>query len=518
MGMSKKFLLAAMLIVSLVTMIGCEAVGGVDVNKALLSGLDNVSSEGTFDFEWEIEADPAKKTDPETERMLQALGSGKLTMHEVKTEDASHASAKGTLSIPRGNVPFEVYLNEDRYIVNVEGAKAPYMFDISDLSGVSGAAFGELEDAGALAEIMRPASEQNRELMKAVASFLLANMPNPQRIGASQVTEELGGKTAALTKVSLEAGADEMAELTVKLLRNIVKDEKGLKDLLGTVYDIMKPVLEELNEKEGGTDPTLAMALRNKTLAVEFVYEMMKPVLHELSAELDANSASAVKDIGLSFGSGTSVKLDLLFDGMTPAGMDLNVVLTPPSDDNDGISSVRFAASSRQWNVGSDVKAEAYNGEVYEVKSSVKPRNRLDNVEKGSLLYELLKKDLKVNSHTFVMSLGEESGVTDGFSPYVKGKGTTMVPVRYVSEELDTNVEWNGKASTVTIRDAAENVTIVLKIGSKAATVNGMQYILPEAPERKFGTTFVPIAFITKALGGTAEWNGSGIVTITKEF
>jgi hypothetical protein len=92
-----------------------------------------------------------------------------------------------------------------------------------------------------------------------------------------------------------------------------------------------------------------------------------------------------------------------------------------------------------------------------------------------------------------------------------------MVPVRYVSEQLDADVNWAGKTSTITIMDSAEGITIVMKIGSKTALVNGQEQVLPESPELVFGSTFVPIAFITKALGGTAVWN-AGVVTITKEF
>jgi len=86
-----------------------------------------------------------------------------------------------------------------------------------------------------------------------------------------------------------------------------------------------------------------------------------------------------------------------------------------------------------------------------------------------------------------------------------------------VSEQLDADVVWNNKDQSITVTDGG--TTIRMTVGDKNATVNGETVLLPEAPELINQSTFVPIAFITRALGGEPSWDGTiGIVTITKEF
>ncbi|WP_274363890.1 copper amine oxidase N-terminal domain-containing protein [Paenibacillus thermotolerans] len=517
MKLGKRFWLAAILVVSMLAMAGCESVGGVNLNEALVSSINHDSSEGTFQLQWEFIRDESQKPDEETEKMLQTFGSGKLRLDELKSESATSASAKGTLTIPRGTVPFEMFVNGTTVVIDAEGAKKPFLFDTNPASGGQDFVTG-IEEAGILGTFLEPGSEANKAVSKAVLTFFLRNAPNPKQIQASAVTETLNGQQAQLTKISLEVGAQELTELAIQLLQNIAKDEEGLKQLIGSLYDALKPMLEEMNEQAEEPDEMLTMALNNKTLAVEFFYEAMKPVLTDLAAELEKPEVDA-SEVGALFGDDTKLQLDVLLSGTTPVGYDLNAVISPAeTESTDGIKAFRIGASARQWNLDGDVKADAYNGEVYEWKADVKPRERLANLEPGSVLYELLKKDLKATTHTFVLATGDDPRVTDGFSPYLKGVGTTMVPVRYVSEELDTVVTWDGKAQTVTVKDEVENITIVLTIGSKQATVNGKTVALTEAPERIEGTTFVPFAFIVKALGGTAQWDSEGFLTITKEF
>ena len=83
--------------------------------------------------------------------------------------------------------------------------------------------------------------------------------------------------------------------------------------------------------------------------------------------------------------------------------------------------------------------------------------------------------------------------------------GTTLVPLRIVSENLGAKVEWNQKAQLVTILDGDK--TIELTIGSKVAKVNGENKTLNLAPQVKNGTTMVPIRFVSENLDCTVNWD-----------
>jgi len=85
--------------------------------------------------------------------------------------------------------------------------------------------------------------------------------------------------------------------------------------------------------------------------------------------------------------------------------------------------------------------------------------------------------------------------------------GTTLVPLRVISETLGAEVEWNGTTQRATIRTAA--YTVVFTIGSKTFTVNGSNRTLLEAPRIVSSRTLVPIRAFAEAIGATVGYNAT---------
>lgn len=84
--------------------------------------------------------------------------------------------------------------------------------------------------------------------------------------------------------------------------------------------------------------------------------------------------------------------------------------------------------------------------------------------------------------------------------------GTTFVPVRGVAEALGCEVWWNGASKTVGITKGDTRITFV--IGADHALVNGKQLKMqPSYVDR--GTTMVPLRFISECLGMDVRWDQS---------
>jgi hypothetical protein len=82
----------------------------------------------------------------------------------------------------------------------------------------------------------------------------------------------------------------------------------------------------------------------------------------------------------------------------------------------------------------------------------------------------------------------------------------TLVPVRFVVEFLGGTVQWDAATRTVTI--IANDKTIKITIGSKTAYVNGEPFELDQPAIIKGNRTFVPLRFVSEALGFSVKWNG----------
>ncbi|WP_422660018.1 stalk domain-containing protein [Paenibacillus sp. EC2-1] len=84
-------------------------------------------------------------------------------------------------------------------------------------------------------------------------------------------------------------------------------------------------------------------------------------------------------------------------------------------------------------------------------------------------------------------------------------QGRVMLPMRAIFEALDAKVTWNQKAQTVTA--VKDGTTIVLKINSKTATINRQSVNLDVPAKNLRGTTMVPVRFVSESLGEKVGWN-----------
>jgi branched-chain amino acid transport system substrate-binding protein len=82
--------------------------------------------------------------------------------------------------------------------------------------------------------------------------------------------------------------------------------------------------------------------------------------------------------------------------------------------------------------------------------------------------------------------------------------GRTFVPIRLIAETFGADVNWDGTTRTVTIK--SDSATIILKISSTDAIVNGKTNKLDAAPFIKNGRTMVPIRLISESLGLSVYW------------
>lgn len=83
--------------------------------------------------------------------------------------------------------------------------------------------------------------------------------------------------------------------------------------------------------------------------------------------------------------------------------------------------------------------------------------------------------------------------------------GTTLVEYRSVMEELGAKIEWDKDSKTITaIKD---DTTIILTVGSDTADINGEKVSMLKAPEITNDHTMIPVRFISEQLGMKVKWN-----------
>ncbi|MDR6719310.1 copper amine oxidase N-terminal domain-containing protein [Paenibacillus sp. 2003] len=489
--------MAVPLVLLMVVLTGCQAVGGVDVGKAMANGASIKSGESRQSMNINIE--PAKEFATEKDlEMIELINSISLDIDQAKMKDAKTASIKGTLSMEGTKLPFHMSMNESQLVIDLDGAQKPLYISLDTF-----------QDAQALPMVDTKALEkQLEELSPKLFSFVLKHLSNPKNISVTPVQETVNGEALSLSKLHLEVSGEEMLAMVKPFLTSISKDEQGLKDLIGDLYDVFYPVLEAVNEVEGGGDETLnSIVPESKDEAVASLYAIIKVGLDSMLVNYDQelnNLLNETPEFKTVFGTDTKLKMDFYLDSkldIRKQNFELKVAL--PASEDLPVNSVTVSGDSEQWNIGGTVavdEVDVSGGVLDLMKDDITPGQMLRNFDSNSLAYQLLKDEAGITSKSVVLFPDDE------YAGAITVKNTTFVPLRYVSEELDAEVKWTKGSNQIVVIDDITGDEIVLTVGSKKATVAGKEVTMVEsAYVGKDGKTYVPLRFVAESLGATVD-------------
>jgi len=126
---------------------------------------------------------------------------------------------------------------------------------------------------------------------------------------------------------------------------------------------------------------------------------------------------------------------------------------------------------------------------------------------------------------------GETIEFTDA-KPFINEVGRTMIPIRFVSEALGAEVDWDGntKTATIVLKKRFDTYTSKVTIGSKAmdyeiynsenADLSKKEIVqMDTTPIIYNDRTYVPLRAISEALYSHVDWDGSTrtVIIIEKE-
>ncbi|MGG1514695.1 copper amine oxidase N-terminal domain-containing protein [Paenibacillus oryzisoli] len=524
--------LSAMMAAMLMVLTGCQTIQGLDIVQALLNNATLQSASSKSSLELELVPGNTSGLSPEAKQAFDTLNHAKLEFRSVNVQDKQHMFVDGALTYGRGTIPFQVAMSGTNLTLQVEGAKKPFSFDLMNSAG-GAAALPAAETTALQKELM---SKMN-DLIPVVMKFIIANLPNPEHISVSSVTDTVNNETLSLKKAHIEIKGSELLPLVKGFLTNMVADEKGLKDLLGQLYDILMPVIKESmkaaskdSEAPSEYNDLMTAYMDNKNLAVEFLYTTLQQLVKTQLDNWDetmANSVSAVSEPQMKalLSDQTVLQADLYMDQdkqIRKIHADLSL---PIVDESSGVSAVKLAYTSEIWNINKPVKAETIDvsGGTIELKdlSGGNATGLLSSVKKDSALYKLLRNDLKVAKKDIMLILNQEGEVYypwDSSHPFIDDSGVAMVSARYLAEQLGAEVAWDADASQITINDALSEKKVVLTLDASTAKVNGADVRLDSPAILKNGVTFVPLRFIAEQLGGKVEFDESThSVRVTRE-
>ena len=91
-------------------------------------------------------------------------------------------------------------------------------------------------------------------------------------------------------------------------------------------------------------------------------------------------------------------------------------------------------------------------------------------------------------------------------SPVIEN-GRTLVPLRVIGENLDCSVDWDSNTKTVTLNNGSNTISLI--IGNEQINVNGKIIFIDSSPKIINGTTMVPVRAISELFGAKVDWDSA---------
>lgn len=116
--------------------------------------------------------------------------------------------------------------------------------------------------------------------------------------------------------------------------------------------------------------------------------------------------------------------------------------------------------------------------------------------------------DTASNIDTNVKILVNDKTISTDAPPYIlKKQGVTMVPLRFIATAFGAETEWDKQAKQVTIR--TPDKTMLLTIGKSEVQINDQTKMLQVPAELRNNYTMVPLRFVSENLGVDVIWNAN---------
>ncbi|KIL36133.1 hypothetical protein SD71_09155 [Cohnella kolymensis] len=464
-SLKKMALIACALL--LIFIVGCESVGGRNINQLILKQLEVEKLEQSQFIEVDIDynENQLNEEDAKTAQMMKWFEKTSLEITHSKIDGKGSMWVKGVFTFSKGSIPFTLHADSKTVRLDVEGVSRPLILDIhsvmrSPLPGL----MPPVHNAGAQDALVKSA----RQLIRNVAPYFVNALPNPPVISVEPATENVNGVSTSLTKVHAELNGEQLGELIPIYLDRLIQDKEGFRSMLRTVVQWAMDLPPEMKEIfDTGFEEE-----KNIEAYVDEGMAELWPMLEDAQKELkDMRQDDEWKEI---FDKGITLTTDLYFDDqmyLRKSAMQLKIAPAAFAREDFPVRQITVRTRGEMWNVNGDVAVPAVdvpaNALNFEEMGSMQPFKILGMMDKQSVIYNILKNDLQVDDQSFTLS--SEWGVPF----YQDKKGVAYVPIRSTMDEFGVALSTSARKGEIRFYDEATGQKFLFLIGSQKAFVDG---------------------------------------------
>ncbi|WEK53428.1 MAG: stalk domain-containing protein [Candidatus Cohnella colombiensis] len=468
----------------LLALIGCQAVGGLDLNKTILKQFEVTHQETSQLFEIEIDFNDELFSDMDSHdaSLLKSFQKITFKIDQMKMDESGNQLLKGSFSNLKGSIPFTFQSDKSAIRIDLDGLSRPLVFKWDELNGYEEGSVFSFKNQETIGSAVR-------KLIQDVAPYFVKGLPNPPVINVSQTNVPINGLPTNVLQTHIEMNGSQLGDWLSTYLENLVNDQEGLKATLRKAVEWMLELPPEVMEM---MDPEFD---REEEINIdEIVAEGFDELYPELqAAQEELASAREDEEWDQIFDEGVTLKADVYVDEtlfVRKSDVELKFAPAILAEEDSPVRGIKVRYQSESWNVNGAVEIPQLTIPSFKLTvtdlQQMKAYQFVRLFKEDSMMYDILKNDLKV---------GRQSVFLNNFSEwrtplYKNDKGTLYVPIRTTLSEFGVNLSPSTRAGEVRFYDDGTYQSVVLNVNSKKVTVNGESIMFTQKVIKHDGVTY----------------------------
>ncbi|MTI80479.1 MAG: copper amine oxidase N-terminal domain-containing protein [Firmicutes bacterium] len=342
------------------------------------------------------------------------------------------------------------------------------------------------------------------------AGALPANNDSTNVISEDYIEKKINTKEDGTTVQEVKINRDAIEQIrTIKENgKELVEINVETKEADITVVNVDKEVIK--------TAEGLSMAITSPEATLQLPEELVKTLTEQGEDITVTMSAGDVNLVNTNMNGvtgargakvlGTPMEIDTNYQGKTNVSISLSGIQIPTDD----VKRQNFLNNLAVFIIHNDGQKQVVKGKIV-LDEDNEPTALSFEVDKFST-FAIIKqakytKEIKLTIGAKQASISGSSYTLDAV-PYIKAQASrTMVPIRFISEALGSEVIWKPQTRQVVIN--RDETQIILTINLDKVQVNGTEQQLDAPTEIVKNRTFIPLRFVSETLGAIVDYDST---------
>lgn len=473
-------------IVSLLTFFsGCTSPSGLKLSQAMINSLNIESAQSDSEISLNISGDNLGATEQE-QQVLNLINSSTIKFNSKSDIKNNKSNISTSIDLSGLSVTGNVYSDQNKLWFKLPTEPKYIKFDPAQMI-TSDEEKEAMQASIAMQQKIKPLAIKFAKDFISNYKYTFNDIKNT---GTTTIKTPEGEKE--VTNIEVKLNDKESQSLIDYTFKNLASSD-ALKEYIKSAFKLSIDSIDSSKLDAYNSEEMDAQ--------IDEAFNQIKTYVDLNSQEIVSSISSILKvdTDGITFSYGIDKD-----NNIVSTNSKINLMFINPDDSSQKLN-IKLNANSTIYNINKTTVdfPKFTSSNTLSAKEYVKRNQSLKNSSVGEA-FGVESKHISLTIDENIAYKNDSMKFLDS-APYIEND-STLVPVRFVGESLGSKIDWVSSTKSIICTDPDTNKTIKMQIGNKIAYVNGKPVEMSVAPVINNDSTMIPVRFVSEQFGAEVQW------------